>query len=420
MALNENQVVTTELEHVDEALPTLFDRDDKFFSRLEKRPAIKVSEKAMRVPIELRPGGDFAHFDPDGGDLGVGDGPSYDQATLQPAFLRQAIQWTKKAEWAADDKRKAIIDLVRTLTAKSMAEFRRNLDSVSMTAGNGVLATINTVTTTTITNDTLTFTTATDGFNARLLRYGMRVNIYDTTLATQRTAGVLPKIIFYDLANKQVRIDQTIAGITSTDKVVVAGLSGASPVSIFGVQYHHNNASTGTWLGFNRANTPEIRANRVAASGSLAIPFARLAMNKVGDRVGEDAVKKVKAWMHPCQKQAYEGLGQLVNVIYKEAKEQGLNLYYNDNMQMAGAPVETSYSWDKTRIDFIYEETWGRTEIHPCKFYDVDGRKIFEIRGASGGVATSQVFYIAVGMQEFVRNPAACVYIDTLTIPSGY
>lgn len=418
MALNENQVVATELERVDEVLPMLFEREDKFFARIEKRPVIKVSNRAMRVPLELRPGGDFAHFDPDGGDLGVGDGPTYDVATLQPAHTRQAIQWTKKAEWATDDKRKSIIDLVRQLTSKSMAEYRRNLDSLSMTDGTGVLGTITTLSTTTITNDT--FLLNTDGFNARLIRFGMRINIYDTTLATQRTTGTLPKVIFYDLANKTIRVDITVPSIANTDKIVVAGLSGANPVSIFGVKYHHNSASTGTWLGFNRANTPEIRANRVAASGAFTLPYARLARNRVGDRVGEDTVKKVKAWMHPCQKQAYEAVGQLVSIIQKQAKDEALDMYFGDNMQMAGAPVEEHFSWDKTRIDFIYEETWGRAEMHPCKFYDVDGRKIFELRGASGGVATSQVFYITSSFQEFVRNPAACVYIDTLTIPSGY
>jgi len=419
MALNEQQVVATELEHVDEVLPTLFDRDDRFFARLEKRPTIKVSNRAMRVPLELRPGGDFAMYDPDGGDLGLGDGPTYDVATLQPAHLRQAIQWTKKAEWATDDKRKAIIDLVRQLTTKSMAEFRRNLDSISMTDGTGTMGTVTSLTTTTLTNDTILLNT--DGFNARLLRFGMRINIYDSTMATQRTnPGNLPKIIFYDLVNKTIRIDQTVTGITGTDKVVIAGVAGANPTSIFGVKYHHNNASTGTWLGFNRATTPEIRANRIAAGGSFALPFARRAINAVGDRVGEDTKVKMKAWMHPCQKQAYEAVGQLVSIIQKQAKDEALDMYFGDKMQMAGAPVEESFSWDKTRIDFIYEETWGRAEMYPCKFYDVDGRKIFELRGASGGVATSQVFYICASFQEFVRNPAACVYIDTLTIPSGY
>jgi hypothetical protein len=53
-------------------------------------------------------------------------------------------------------------------------------------------------------------------------------------------------------------------------------------------------------------------------------------------------------------------------------------------------------------------------------FYDVDGRKVFEIRGASGGVAASQVYYIVASFNLFVNNPAACVYIDQLAVPAGY
>lgn len=418
MAFDEGRAVATELERVDEALPMLFEREDMFFATIEKRPVVKVSNRVMRVPLELYPGGDFAHFDPDGGDLGLGDGPTYDFATLQTSHLRQAIQYTKKAEWATDDKRKAIIDVIRQLTSKSMGEFRRNLDSMSMTDGTGTLGTITSLGTTNISNDTLLLNT--DGFNARLIRYGMRLNVYDSTLATQRTPGTLPKVISYDLANKTIVIDQTVANITGGDKLVVAGLSGANPTSIFGVKYHHSNSSSGTWLGFNRATTPPIRANRVAAGGAFTLPFARLARNKVGDRVGQNVATKVKAWMHPCQKQQYEQVGQLVSIIQKQPKEEALDMYFGDNMQMAGAPVKEHFSWDKTRIDFIYEETWGRAEMHPCKFYDVDGRKLFELRGASGGVATSQIFYITASFQEFVRNPAACVYIDTLAIPSGY
>lgn len=420
MALVESQVTATELETIDETLPVLFERNDKFFSRIEKRPAMKVSNRAMRVPLEIRPGGDFAHFDPDGGDLGLGEGPTYDVATLTVAFTRQAIQWTKKAEWSTDDRRKAIVDVIRTLTSKGMAEFRRNLNALCMTAGTGVIATINGVTTTTITNDTLTFDSSTDGFNAKLLRYGMRVNVYDTTLATQRTGGTLPRIIFYDLPNKQVRIDQTVSGITQGDKLVVAGVFGANPTSLFGMQYHNNGASTGSWLSFNRANTPEVRGNRVSANGTFALPFARLARNKVGDRLGEENIKKMRAWMHPAQMQQYEAQGQLVTLIQKTTADQGLNLYFGDNAQLAGAPVETDFSMDKTRIDFIDESNWARAEMYPVKFYDVDGRRIFELRGASGGVATSQVFYICAGFQIYVRNPAATVYIDTLTIPAGY
>jgi len=35
-------------------------------------------------------------------------------------------------------------------------------------------------------------------------------------------------------------------------------------------------------------------------------------------------------------------------------------------------------------------------------------------------VATAEIFYMVIGTQFFVNNPAATAYIDNLTIPSGY
>jgi hypothetical protein len=89
-------------------------------------------------------------------------------------------------------------------------------------------------------------------------------------------------------------------------------------------------------------------------------------------------------------------------------------------MQLAGAPIKTSFNWNKTRIDFVVESLWGRAEILPIGFYTSDGRKIFELRGASGGVAAADIFYMVVGFQTFVLNPAGTAYIDNLAIPSGY
>jgi len=416
MALLETSVVGVELERVSPKVPTLFDRDATFFSTIEKRPVEVVSNRDMRIPLEIRPGGNFGHFDPDGGDLGLGDGPTFDKAVINTVHLREGIEWTKKAEWSTDDSRKAVLNTFRYLLAKSMAEFRRQVDSLCMTAGDGVVGVISGVTTATGTD---TYTLGTDGFGARLLRFGQTINVYDSTLATNRTVGAEKKISFYDLVGKQIKVP-AVTGATTGDKIVVSGLSATPPVSLLGVPYHHSSASTGTWLGFNRASTPEIRANNVNAAGALALPHARLALNKIGDRVGMDYNIKVTAWMHPCQKQAYEELGQLVSVIQKQPREEALNLYYGDGMQLAGAPIQTSFSWDKTRIDFVNLDVWGRAEMHPAGFYTVDGRKIFELRGVSGGIKTSQIFYITCSFNLFVNNPAACSFISGLTVPVGY
>lgn len=416
MAVVESQVAGLELERVIPKVRVLFERDDKFYANIKKRDVEKISNRQMRVPLELRPGGSFQYFNADGGDLGRGGGPTFDKAVLTSVFVSENIEYTKLTEWSTDDERKAVTNAVRRLTATALDELRRQLDSQMMQTGDGVIGVISNVATA---GGVDTYTLGTDGFGARLVRFGQTVQVFDTALAVLKGSGVITK---WDVENKIIDVTPAIAGAANTDKLVTNGISSPTALpALYGVPYHHSNASTGTWLGFSRSATPEIRANRVnAASAALTLPLPRLAMNKIGNRVGIDNTFKPTAWMHPCQIQAYEEIGQLVSIIQKTAKAESLNMYFGEGMQMAGASVKSSFNWDKTRIDFIVDEVWGRGEILPIGFYTTDGRRIFEIRGPSGGVATAEIFYMVVGMQTFVTNPAACAYIDALAVPSGY
>ena len=80
------------------------------------------------------------------------------------------------------------------------------------------------------------------------------------------------------MENKTISITPQVASVVTGDKIVTNGISSpASLPALFGVPYHHSNASAGTWLGFSRATTPEIRANRVNAGGAaLTLPLPRL------------------------------------------------------------------------------------------------------------------------------------------------
>jgi len=415
MALVESQVTALELERVIPKIRTLFERDDKFFSNIQKRDVEKISNRQMRVPLELRPGGSFQYFNPDGGDLGRGGGPTFDKAVLSSVFVSENIEYTKLAQWATDDDRKSIINGVRRLTATALDELRRQLDAQMMQPGDG---TIGTVTSDTPAGGSNVIVLTTDGFGARLMRFGQTVQVFNAALTTNRGSGLITN---WDVENKTVSITPQIAGVIATDRIVTGGISAPTSLpALFGIPYHHSNASTGTWLGFSRSTTPEIRANRVnAASAALSLPFPRLAINKIGNRIGIDNDFAPNAWMHPAQKAAYEEIGQLVSTIFKKPSDESLNMYF-DGMQMAGAAVKCSFNWDKTRIDFVTDSVWGRGEILPLGFYTTDGRNIFEIRGASGGVATAEIFYMVVGTQTFVNNPAGCSFIDTLAVPAGY
>jgi len=415
-AVNEAQVAALELERVLPKVRTVFERDDRFFAHIKKRDVERISNRQMRIPLELRPGGSFQYFNPDGGDLGRGGGPSWDKAVVNSVFLSENIEYTKLSQWATDDARKAVINSVRRLTATALDELRRQLDAQMMQSGNGV---IGTVTTDTPAAGSNVITLTTDGFGARLMRYGQTIQVFDATLVTNRGSGVITQ---WDVENKTISVTPQIAGVVAGDLIVTNGIT--SPLSLpalFGVPYHHSNSSVGAWLGFSRAATPEIRSNRVnGGNTALSLPLPRLAINKMGNRVGIDNNFKPNAWTHPAQAQAYEEIGQLISFIQKSPKEESLNLYFSDNMQLAGAPLKQSFNWNPSRIDFVSDEVWGRGEILPIGFYTTDGRKIFEIRGASGGVATADIFYMVIGTQFFVNNPAATAYIDDLGVPSGY
>lgn len=418
--LDVNSVVATEMERVTPLVEDMYEIDGPFFSSIDKDANVeKISARDMRIPLALRPGGYFGHFDPNGGDLGLGGAPFFDKAVINTVNLKYACQWTKQAEWTTDDSRKAVINAFQKIVALAMPQFRSDTDKLCMQAGTGVLGTVSAITTAAGV-DTVTLNS--DGFGAMLLRFGLKVNVYNAALTTNRTAAGETEITFYDPANKIIKLTPAVAGIIATDVIVISGLSGSNPVSLYGVPYHNSNASTGTWLGLDRALNPEIRSTGVSAGGTLQLPQARLAINKMMNRIGENPTRKLKltAWMNPCQMQAYEGLGQLVSIIQKQPDSEALDLYFGENMQIAGAKVKTSIHWDMTRIDFLINSFWGRAEMHAPGFYDVGGRKFFELRGPSGGVATSQIFYITSSWNLFCKNPASAAYIYGLTKPTGY
>ena len=416
-AVNEAAVASNELERVRPKIEELYESDAFFYSSIQKRDVEVVSYREMRIPLEMAPGGDFGYFDPNGSDLGRGNGPDWDKATLRPVFLKIGIEYTKLAQWATNDRRKAIQDTVRRLTARAIIELRRQLDAQMQQPGDGTVGTITSVTTAAGVD---TYVLNSDGFGARLVRKNQTVQVYDTTLLTLRGSG---KITKWDVENKIIDVTPAVPLSAATDRLVTQGIS--SPTSLpalYGVPYHHSNASTGTWLGFNRANFPEVRSNRVnGGSAALTLPLPRLAINKIGNRIGLENKMKITAWTHPCQFAAFEEIGQAVIIQNKTGtKDEGLNMYFSDNMQFAGAPGRKHFNWNQKRIDFVVDSVWGRGEILPIGFYQVDGRRIFELRGASGGVATADIFYMCTGFQTFITNPPATAYIDALAIPSGY
>ncbi|MGC1684558.1 MAG: hypothetical protein WA734_02955 [Candidatus Acidiferrales bacterium] len=385
------QTVALQLEKVRDKLPLLYERDDILLTMIQQRGDVeRVSSRNMRLPLQIRPGGKAGLANLDGGDLGRGSGTTYDVAQVTPVFFRHAVEISKLVEYASNSPEKAIENAAKREVKNNMQQFRSFLDKVMQTNGNGVLGTIASI-------SGSTFTMAKPPGSV-LVYYNQTIQIYDPTLTTNRNvaAGVTTNVTAVDPFGGTITVDNIPTGTSPNDLIVHDGLSGAQPVSLFGILYHQTNATTGV---------------------------VRLAINKVRKSLGTNQVGKLIAYTSLEQEHAWEQLGVTISQIIKEGaggRASDLDLLFTGEKTMAGVPIKSSINANTSRVDFLDLSHWGRAVMQDIDFYDVGGQTVFPIYGASGGLAAAYIFYFVTGFQVWNDSPRSGAYIDSLAIPSGY
>ncbi len=415
MSLTQANVAALFKETYRDAVPEMFAMWDSFAARIKARADVeKFGPRSLRIPLQMTPAGQFRIFSPDGGDMGLGQGGTYDAASITPLAVLEAVQWNKSAEWYTANDTIAVKNATSKLMADAMTEFVNNMDAQLMTAGDGVVATMSSGT------GTLIYVLATP-FGSSLIRPGNKYTMYDSTLATQRTG--LFTCLSNNLATNTITIDVEPTGAQNTDVILVEGYTGANPTGFYGLAYAANDAATGSFYGLSHATYPNLRTPSVTASSALTPAQIRLARNKVIQARG-DAVYKTGSWewfMHPAQMAAYEDLGISMSIFEKGGADDTFDkMFAIDQLKMDGVRCLTSYHANNTRIDLIDWKNWGKGETLPVGLYDVDDETLFPIYGASGGLAAACIAYVANICQFFVDDQQRGVYIKSLTVPTGY
>jgi len=413
--MQNTQSVALQLEKVRDKLPLLYERDDILLTMIQQRGDVeRVSSRNMRLPLQIRPGGKAGLANMDGGDLGRGSGTVYDVAQVSPVFFRHAVEITKLVEYASNAPEKAVENAAKREVKNAMAQFRAFLDKLVQTNGNGVLGTIASI-------GGSTFTMAKPP-GAMLVYYNQTIQVYDPTLTTNRGSCNVTAV---DPFGSTITVDAVPGGTSANDVIVHDGLSGAQPVSLFGILYHQSNATTGTWLNLNRATYPvELATPRVNGNNSALTPGAvRLAINKVRKALGSNQVSKLIAYTSLEQEHQWEQLGVTISQIIKEGaggRASDLDLLFTGEKSMAGVPIKSSINANQSRVDFLDLSHWGRAVMQDIDFYDVGGQTVFPIYGASGGLASAYIFYFVTGFQVWNESPRSGAFIDNLAIPAGY
>ena len=422
------QTVAVQLEKVRDKLPLLYERDDILLTMIQQRGDVeRVSSRNMRLPLQIRPGGKAGLANLDGGDLGRGSGTTYDVATVSPIFFRHAVEITKLVEYSTNSPEKAIENAAKREVKNAMGQFRAFLDKVMQTNGNGVLGTVSSIVTTGLPAGVAAQINLSTPPGAALFYYNQTIQFYDSTLTTNRNVAgsVTSNVVLVDPFNKFIQIDAIPSGVVAGDAVVHDGLTGAQPVSLFGVPYHQTNATTGTWLNLSRSTYPvELATPHVAGNNAALTPsVVRLAINKVRKALGTNQIGKLIAYTSLEQENAWEQLGISISQIIKEGaggRASDLDLLFTGDLTMAGVPIKSSINANQARIDFLDLSHWGRAVMQDIDFYDVGGQTVFPIYGASGGLAAAYIFYFVTGFQVWNESPRSGAYIDSLAIPTGY
>ncbi|MGH3181503.1 MAG: hypothetical protein ACRDOE_06295, partial [Streptosporangiaceae bacterium] len=371
-----------------------------------------VSTRTARIPLQVQPGGNFGAASFDGGDLGRGSGTVYDFAQITPVGIRFAVEITKLVEYATDASDKAIENAAKRNVADAMKQFRRDLDASLQTAGNGVFATVSGVAGSVINLNSTPF-------GARLLHENQNVQVYDATLTSNRGEFTITSVNKSLGGQQSVTANAVPAGTTATDVLVVDGVSGAQPTFLYGIPYHHNTSTSGTWMGISRTQPYAVANGINANNAALTLPPVRLAFNQIRQAVGVDNLGSLLWHAHPSQVAAYEELGFVINEIETGGTNGDLDLLFK-NKQIGGVKIKENIHADTTRMDLVNLETWGRVEWLPIDYYEVGGTTVFPVYGASGGIAASYLFYLVTGAQFFVDNPRAIGGVTGLALPAGY
>lgn len=414
MAQLNADTLALQLEKVRDKLPLLYEVEDVFFSKVQKKEVMRVSSRNARIPLQVKPGGAFRFVSFDGGDLGRGGGTQYNFAEITPLGIGFAVEIAKQVEFSTDSNEKAIENAAQKEVTNAMRQFRRDLNAQLQTAGDGIMGTISSVSSNTL-------TLANTPFGARLVRENMPIQVYPSNLAASRgECNILTKTSGLGLT-QTVIVDAAPASTQATDYLVVAGLSGASPVGLYGIPYHYSTSTSGSWMGIARSN-PYVVANGVAAgSAAVSLPPFRLALNQIKNRLGLGAIKNSVWHVNLAGTAGYEELGLAMSSIIKEggSNADDMDLLFK-RLQIGGYELMEDIHADPTRADFINFDTWGRVEWIPIDYYRVGNATVFPIYGSSGGLASSYIFYLVTGVQYFIDNPAAAGGITGFALPSGY
>ena len=429
---------SAQIEMVRKNLPLLLATDDTVASMIKKTgKAVKLTDRLYRIPLAKHIGGYSAKFDPDGGVMYTGTGPKVINTTAGYIYTQYAVDLSMRNIDLTSTDEQSVLNVLRFSLDNAMKGVNMCDDIAFHQDGSGILTGYASANSTWTSGDSYTFAAATDYFGCNRLYPGMGVQSFDYDGSAANTTSTDPLIIdSVDYDNKVVYLLGTVTGEASGatgDILVYPGVAATAqsfqstwPLSgdsfRHGLYYAHDVTTTNYFLGQLKSSNIELMPSVVnAASSGISFALMQSLLDKMVMRRDESVYKGAIGLANMSQRAKVQDIGFSMSEWPRNGKAamqdfQPSNTNYSSTFDMCGITIRTDKRQDRSRIDLIIPDNWGRAVAHETDFYTPTGQMWFEGRNSDGHVTASQGFKIVSGYDYVCFDPGAEGYLYGLAV----
>lgn len=382
-----------------------------------------VGERDFRVPYKKTFGGRLGHYDNQLGDMGRGSSPTGDVMLQSFYSMRLNFEFDQLQIKATTSRKVSIQNPFLQCVANGFREFEFLWDKVIHGDGTAKLAT----STAHSAASGVSVYTMSNAFGTQLLRRGQFYSVYDSTLTTLKSAGVL----YATQINTQARtlaLSGIVPNAAAGDVICFEGVSGASPAGPRGLRYWISNAQSGTTAGVDRAVENQIVAKSVDGTNGLTTEAVMALYDRILMDRGE--VPNLLGLAAPAQRAyAYSQMMaiqmNLVEGAQADVFDRLPKLKGKKSFMWGGVPHYIDVHQDATVVPYIVPSDWGRARLAPTGFFETPGKsgadaRFIQLYAASGGPAAGVWFGLTKDEDLYCTNPGEQGIIYNLPLSTYY
>lgn len=392
----------------------------------------------FRAPIEFAPPGNFGAASLDGGAAGLGVGFVINQFTQTFFDVKMAFQLSYQAVKGTASEEQSVINAWRRTMEEGVPNMARYEDSswhnLGGTDGQVAVATA-------YTGDGTggTYTLDPD-VGARLIVPNMRVEIINGATYKTGQTGVSPDNLPYvnagsiNYAARTIKITcpTTLTGgnVPASGDVLYfnSATPSGTPTWLNGLRSVNTTATSGTYLGVDRATYPAINSSAITSGGTLTPQMVFALRNLIKVRTGTSSKPNLIGLASEHQLAIMSQTIQNMQVFYRsQVTESQIDPLPQANVEggvvYGGITHFEDSLQSSTRIDYCDPNDWIRVYLDDkpgADFYRApgSGQMFFPIYSGNGSPTFAQAFYLISTLNYGNINPARSGLITGLTPPT--